>query len=183
MANKSGNISTIKLGWDRPLDVDWNFQIPALRREIKLTAPGRGGALKQAFDDPGSVVFDAQSMMIDITVGPDKKAAPYANIQEHGGVIPPFNLLTQGKPGHKRAMVAWIGGAKRFFTKRGPILILGSHYVERAVYSWWRALMRSVTPVVAWSDVGKGGGEARWASGHYSAGAERLSNPRGRVSM
>jgi hypothetical protein len=182
MANKSGNMQTIKLGWDKPLDVDWDFHIPALRREIKLTAPGRSGALAQAFDAPGAVVFDEAAMLIDITVGPEQKAARYANIQEHGGIIPPFNLLTQGKPGHKRAMVAWIGGARRFFTRRGPILILGSHYVENAVHSWWRNLMRSVTPVVAWAGAGPGGGGARWASGHYSAGAERLSNPQGRVS-
>ncbi len=192
---------TIKLGWDQPLDIVWDFQLPLLRAEIKSFAPGKGGALASAFDSPDTAVVNEAGNVIDITVGKQHRAWPYAAIQEYGGIIPPFDIraaqrsfrrtqtdIRAGRTinekrmgmferrwyrGYKPVMVAWIGGALRFFTKRGPIVIIGREYVRQGVFSWWAKLTRGLT---------RQGKVVDWATGHYGAGAQRLASKRGVVS-
>ena len=143
-------------GWDRPLVVDWDFQTGLLRREIQAQAPGRGGALKQAFDSPDTAVINEEGNIIDITVGKQHKAWPYAKIQEYGG--PSHDVII--RPKRAKALRFYWMGRLRFFQKvvikAGSIL--GSHYVERGVLNWWRKLTEKQAKVVY------------WASEHYSRG-------------
>ena len=190
-------------GWDRPLVVDWDFQTGLLRLEIQRLAPGRGsGNLKEAFEHSDTAVINEEGNVIDITVGKQHKAWPYAKIQEHGGTIPAFDIrkaqrafkstylaMVRGRKisagrygrwfrrssvgGYKPVMVAWIGGMKRFFTKRGPIHIMGSHYVERGVHNWWRKLCGASSGVGGGAPVGGATRTVFWSKEHYSRGIDK----------
>ena len=154
--------STTIRGWDAPLDVDWDFQLQVLRREIQMCAPSKGGALAQAFDSPDTAVLSEDRGVITISVGTQHKAWRYAKIQNFGGYVPPFNIRTQGRPGHKPVMRAMIGGAYRFFTKRRGFHIQGADYVKRGVFNWWSKLCRGAT---------MGGKQVvQWRSKHYAQG-------------
>jgi hypothetical protein len=163
---------TINLGWDKPLDVEWNFQLKELRREIQLLAPGgKSGALKQAFGSADTVILVAPNV-IDITVGSQHRAWPYAAIQEYGG--PAFDRIIRPKRAGGVLAFYWMGKL-RFFKKvtMHAGQILGSHYVQRGVYNWWAKLTRGMTrkePVIS------------WASGHYAEGGSRLASKRGTIS-
>ena len=153
MTNDNRNIN---LGWDRPLEVDWDFQLTELRREIRHKAPYKFGHLADAFNSEDTVVINDDHDVIDITVGKQHKAWPYAAIQEWGG--PRHDVVI--RPKRAKALRFWWNGkltfAKKVIMKAGQIL--GSHYVERGVKSWWRKLTSGRLTVV------------KWRSKHYSRG-------------
>lgn len=185
-------------GWDRPLVVDWNFQTALLRKEIQVAAPGRGGALKQAFDSPDTAVINEAENIITVSVGKQHKAWPYAKIQNFGGTIPAFDIrkaqravnatymamvrgrkISAGRYGrwfrrsslgaYQPVMVAMIGGAKDSL-RSAAIHIMGSNYVERAVHVWWRKLCGASGGVGAGAPVGGATRTYQWSKEHYSRG-------------
>lgn len=133
-------------GWNLPLEVDWNFQADILRQCIRDAAPFDSGALRKAFDDPKTVVYDQKNKEIVIEVDASHKAWEYARIQDTGGYIPSFDLKTAWrapwKPPYKKAMRAMIGGAIRFFTRRRGFQIKGHNYITRAIERWLNRLTR-----------------------------------------
>lgn len=146
MANAPGQI--IKLGWDMPLDIDWDWQLPVLRQEIKRCAPGKSGALAQAFDNPDTAVVDKTGTVIDIEVGRHHRAWRYAAIQEHGGPAVSRTIY----PVHAKALRFYYMG-KLLFLKHVHMRagqIKGIHYVQQGVYNWWNRLMRGTNGGPHW---------------------------------
>ena len=162
----------INLGWDKPLDVDWNFQLGILRKEIAAAAPGKSGALKHAFDSEDTAVMSSPTT-IEITVGKQHKAWPYASIQNLGGPSHDIKIFPKKPGGVLRFM--WNGQLRFFkYVTMHAGQIHPTNFVQNGVYNWWRKLMRGITD---------GGAPVyQWASGHHSQGAERMSAKRGRVS-
>lgn len=165
---------TIRLGWDAPLEVDWDFQLEMLRDEIGEAAPSRSGALREAFRSADTAVINEAQDLITIEVGRQHRAWPYAAIQNFGGpekdiVIWPkaAGLSSKGRfwgggkaRGRPPVLRFWWGGRLRFFThvhmRAGQIH--GSNYVEEGVFNWWEKLRRGFRKPVA-----------EWAKKHYGA--------------
>lgn len=158
MADGSRTIS----GWDAPLDVDWDFQLAILRREIKLAAPSKGGALAHAFDSPDTAVMNESNDTITVSVGRQHKAWPYAAIQNFGG--PRTNVRIPKRKGGKVLRFFWMG-KWRFFSHvtMHAGQILGSDYVYHGVFNWWARLCRG-----AMQPGSKG--VVQWRNKHYSEG-------------
>jgi hypothetical protein len=127
-------------GWDRPLDVDFDFDLPMLAEELSRAAPFDSGALRGDLRDSVSME-PGQDAIINIEIKPPALSWRYAAIQQWGGRIPPFDIRAAARGlymrrTYKRVMRAFIGGAVRFFTRRRGFTLRGQHYLERGIANW-----------------------------------------------
>ena len=155
-------------GWDRPLDVDWDWQINVLRRCIRDEAPSKGGALQQAFQHKRSVVINKKQTEITISVKPPDPAAPYAAAQNFGSGlygpkaakyrIPRIDNLTAKVLRFLGRGGKWV--FRKFVMHPG---VRGQHYVEKGIIKWWKKLTGGKYTVVKWREgkVGASFGETR----------------------
>jgi len=146
-------------GWDKPLDVNWDWQLGVLRRCVRDEAPGGStGALKNAFNKKRSVKINKKETEITISVK-DGPAAPYAAAINYGSGlygpkgakyrIPRIDNLTA-----KTLRFMWRGvwTFRKFVMHPG---VKATHFVEHGIIKWWKRLTgKSVKSTVV-----------RWASG------------------
>lgn len=139
---------TIRLGWDAPLEVDWDFQLEELRREIEEVAPLRSGALRDAFRNADTAVINKEKNLITIEVGQQHRAWPYAAIQNFGG--PARDIII--RPRFAKALKFFWKGRLRFFAKvtMHAGQIVGSYFVEEGVFNWYEKLTGGTYTVVHW---------------------------------
>ena len=156
-------------GWDRPLDVDWDWQLGVLRRCIRDEAPGgSSGNLKQAFNHKRSVVIDKKETEITISVMPPDPAAPYAAAQNFGSGlygpraakyrIPRIDNMTAKVLRFMGRSGQWV--FRKFVWHPG---VKPQHFVEKGIVKWWQKLTGGRTTVVKWREgpVGASFGETR----------------------
>jgi len=151
------NGETIKLGWDRPLVVDWDFQLAHLRRCIQNHTPYASGALRHAFDNPTSAVINKEETVITVAVEPPATAARYAAIQNFGGPSRDIRIY----PRFKKALSFMWHGRRVFFKSvlMRANRIRGKHFVENGVKSWLEDLMKGRRFTwVRWARKGETGG-------------------------
>jgi len=193
---------TINGGWDKPLEVLWDFELPDLQYQLIRFAPGGSGALRNDLRQPEAVTINEEETEIRITIQPPALSAPYALAQDEGAVVPPYKCPPRigwfphpkhskrmGRsginffPGMRSGERSWvmravIHGVVRFFTSRRGFIIRGSHYVDRAFGIWWDNLVRGQKKgvPVAWKDDTT---EVSWAPGRAG---ETFGAVRGRLS-
>jgi hypothetical protein len=132
---------TQKSGWDGPLDIDWEWALTDLRRELKNAAPADSGTLRNSFNDPRTVTQSRDKRKIFIKIEPPALAWKYARIQDKGGFVPPYDIIAAKGPGSvMRAEIPRDSGTFKFFTSRRGFRLSGSNYVDRAIIAWARRL-------------------------------------------
>lgn len=148
-------------GWDRPLDVDWDFQLRALREEIRDAAPaGKTGSLKRAFSNKDTVTINKKKTVITITVQPPDPAAAYAGVVNFGSGIHAgrgkYRIPRIDNLAAKTLRFFW-KGAWRFFKWVMHPGIEGQHYVERGIVAWWNKITKGARyTIVKWRRRGPG---------------------------
>ena len=160
-------VRMINIKWDGPLEIDWDFEIDSLRESIRSFTPFDSGALRNAFLEPETITINDKKDVITINIAPPNTAWKYANIQDVGGFIPPYDIIKAKGPGH--VMRAEIKGETRFFTKRKGFRLRGFNYIERGVRDW--------VDRPGWISIG-------WRGGPAGQGLRTLSTGRiGRVPI
>ena len=153
----------INIGWTKPLNLDWEFNIDKLRESIRSFTPFDSGALRSAFLEPETITVNEGNDIITIHIAPPNTAWKYANIQDVGGFIPPYDIIKAKGPG--QVMRAEIKGETRFFTKRKGFRLRGFNFIEKGVRDW--------TSRPGWVTLG-------WRKGPAGQGLRRI--PGGRTS-
>ena len=161
----------IKVGWNAPLEVDWDFALHLLRREISSAAPGKSGTLKADLLRESSVTINDEKTVITIQNPPPNRSWKYALIQDQGG--PARDVII--RPKRAQALSFMWNGTRRFFKQvtMHAGQIKGLNYVYRGVMAWFEKVREHEW--VKWKDAGapSGGTRVSWGSHHYSAGIQR----------
>lgn len=110
-----------KSGWDKPLDIKILWNINGLKSALyrKVGTGPLGSSMRVTERGRGSYV----------NITNDK---PYAEIQDVGGVIPPFQS--------EAVMRFEVAGKVVFTRKRAQIIIKPKRYTERAVDIWYKTI-------------------------------------------
>lgn len=106
-------------GWDKPLDIKILWNLAGLKSSL--------------FNEAGSGPL-GESMRVSVrgnTVNITNEK-PYAEIQDRGGVIPPFQS--------ESVMRFKVAGQVVFTRKRGRIVIKPKNFTESAVDRWYKSI-------------------------------------------